>query len=124
MLITRPPFAPPLSALGSSGVRVPPPQADSTGLPHRTGAERVSLHSAPALMPMPFAESARRWRFAGIRSPRWLPPYLMVPAIALAAPTPSDPHAGHRTLRNTRDRDRSEEHTSELQSRENLVCRL
>src|SRR5690606_39732019 len=31
---------------------------------------------------------------------------------------------GHRPSRRVRSRQRSEEHTSELQSRENLVCRL
>src|SRR5436309_6955360 len=37
------------------------------------------------------------------------------PACGARARAPSAPHAGHV---------RSEEHTSELQSRENLVCRL
>src|SRR5436309_10659434 len=34
------------------------------------------------------------------------------------------PHHDHRQRRTARRRSRSEEHTSELQSRENLVCRL
>src|SRR5438132_10496223 len=104
MLLTRPVAEPPWSALGSSGVLAPPPQVYSTGLLHRTGAERVSLHSVPALMPISFAESARRWRLAGTRSPPWLLPYPMAPAIALAAPIPSDLHAARRTLHHTRDR--------------------
>src|SRR5664280_1086877 len=98
----RLPSAPPRSALGSSGVLAPPRRADSPDPPHHTGAGCVSLHSARAPMPKPSAESARRWRLAGTRSPRWLLRCRTAPAIASVAPTLSDLHGARRTLRNMR----------------------
>src|SRR5207302_6701672 len=49
------------------------------------------------------------------------PSYQADPPDGVARPAQCDEHADDRK---SHDRERSEEHTSELQSRENLVCRL
>src|ERR1019366_9021448 len=95
--------APPWSALGPSGVLAPPPRADSPDPPHHTGAGCVLLHSARALMPKPSAESVRRWRLAGTRSPQLPLRCRTAPAIAAVAPTLSDLHEARQKLSNTRD---------------------
>src|SRR5690606_28836022 len=66
----------------------------------------------------------RRW--PGVRRTAWPPDASAAPAGIRACRTPGPPEPGTRRGGSHREcaGKRSEEHTSELQSRENLVCRL
>src|SRR5690606_39458178 len=77
----------------------------------------LSLHDALPIFPSPCAARAdRRWRCRP--ACRWRPPRPPSRRCGCRGPGPSP-----RARRRARPA-RSEEHTSELQSRENLVCRL
>src|SRR5439155_24200419 len=117
------PAAPPWAELVSSGALAPPLRADLPDPPHHTGAGRGSLHNVRALRPKPSAESARRWRLAGIRSPQ--PPLRgrTAPGPAAVAPKLSDPHGARRTSRNTRDRDFAGTRSTDTASRATGILR-
>src|SRR5690606_40755152 len=78
------------------------------------------LHSFPTRRSSDLAPHRAHWRACPSRSPTRCP---RPPRRDDAQPAPSSPAAAFRPRSPGCNR-RSEEHTSELQSRENLVCRL
>src|SRR5690606_42020362 len=95
-----------------------------------TESDALSLHDAlPISFRVTNSDLPRRGRHANARGVRWLasPPACMGGRRdSRERPAPNNertdmhPHTWHPTEQEHR----SEEHTSELQSRENLVCRL
>src|SRR5690606_31247729 len=111
-----------------------PPKRTPSPKPTRTG--RVSLASMVRRSPVQMA-SKRRARLARTHRPGHVPASLLKTHPQVVPPRrnlqpknpPAVPAVGrhnrpHRNPRAAVNPERSEEHTSELQSRENLVCRL
>src|SRR5690606_42090510 len=93
--------------------------------PAPTARYTLSLHDA-----LPISRSAAAWAATARSSPAWWPAtrwYWIRPRICKTAAGSSRPATKHNAREGTCQHwsaSRSEEHTSELQSRENLVCRL
>src|SRR5690606_42000017 len=85
-----------------------------------SSGDHRALHSFPTRRSSDLASGAARRRAAAARRRRARPGVRALHASPKNLPAPITPvgEPSHRTRR------RSEEHTSELQSRENLVCRL
>src|SRR5690606_40053427 len=93
-------------------------------LPYHT----LSLHDAlPIFRPLPslsILEGKSSWLSTSVSSIRRVPAPREQRSLASTSPTLTTLPRSRRPTTSTLRRKRSEEHTSELQSRDNLVCRL
>src|SRR5690606_40904335 len=89
--------------------------------PATTETYTLSLHDALPICTAPPSSRYQPGARSTVSSDTQLPPRATPVTPLRRMPSPPVPPAG---TRRPRDRRRSEEHTSELQSRENLVCRL